>query len=566
MDDSSRLHFDPPPRRAPDRASFNIRRHILRRWLADLPLADPATAGQLLLDALTEVNRLTLSPRARWRFLEALRLAIIDSVAAQRRLFHTQAPTLSGHTQQLALCTEHLLIELGIGYCSLVNESTSRKHHAKVLQRSLHTLGCLLYHYVSIYSPPPPGLWSHLHQLFMQAEQRGSSTLQLPDPLAQRRRRSISETYKQILLLAAAGPYQMRPQVLVAASALTEGWARHAVLRRYSAKGAQGMFTIDTSGDHPPMRQGRISGSSANLYRLDTTPLVALAQRQLQPSLKWRLWRRATPTTGDTASIHLLIQKLGLPPLRQSARLPIQASVDVLFGFSQAYRGLVDSYHLHSLNTAPSQAHFSGRDTQQTSHTHDQDIWSLIYPQELLQRSTKSTEPKIKVQAAPSQHWMLLNSSAGGYCLAAVSGQQPRVQIGELLALCERGKHIAGWQIGVVRWMQQTSQGLRLGVQILGFRPQPALIKQIHERDLSEAAHHSLLLPADSVNDLPATILTRPLAFASGQRAWLKSATGEHAIQLARLLESSNGFLRFEYTVMPTNAASMVTEPESSTT
>lgn len=573
MDDSTTLQLGTPPRQQPAGTSFDVRRRPLRRWLATLPLADPAATAQLLLDALFEVNRLTLTPRSRLRFLELLRAPVADAIAALRRIYCTRELPLSGHNQRLARRVEQMLLELCIGYHSLLSPAPAgahRRSQALLLQRSLHTLGCLLHHYASLYAPPPTGLWAQLHRLYRQAEAQGLEQRVLRDQLAQQGKRSVAATYKHILLLAAAGPYQLRPSALAHAYALTERWAAHATLSHCQANGSSaGTFLVNLAGDLPPSRPNNVAARAQQTLYLDATPIAAMLLRQLQPASWWQFWRRSKTAGLDSELLRQLAASLGLPPLRQSVRLPVQASIEVFIGLTAIHRALVGLHRLDKLDAAADKTHFTSRDRQQDLDPNAPDIWSLIYPTELLRRlaataPTAAARPPA-ASGVPGQAWTLLNSSAGGYCLRSAPGQRSRVQIGALLLLREQGRHHAGWQLGIVRWMRQLPDGLQCGVQALGFMPMPALLRQRQEQGRFGSPCRCLLLPANRISQEPASLLTAPLPGKLHQRALLQGPAGEHEILLSRLLESSNGFMRFEYQAAHPVAANLATERRIST-
>lgn len=572
MDDSPRLQLDPPPRHKPDAASFDTRRRALRRWLAELPVADPTTSGRLLRDALVEINRLQLSPSQRLRTLETLRGPLAGIVSAQaRNVYGTDFP-LPERNQVHARQVEQLLLELAAGYYSLIDERwrSSRKRRALPLQRSLHALNRLLFHYVCLYQPPPPGLWAHLHRLYATAESRGVAELSLPDPLAWRRRRSCADVYKHCLLLAAANPSRMRPQVLTQADALLERWAGLARLQHAEAASHEAFF-VAPDRDAPPLRPSRLGVTGSSLYRLDTAPVVEAARRQLQPPPRWQFWHRSKQTPASRQLIENLLETLDLPPLRQSVRLPAQATMQVYMGLAQVHRGLVHYLGLSGLDPNQPRARFTSRDVPHEGHQEQpDDIWELIYPTELLHRLAKADrQPRPAAEPPPfdtlqSQEWSVINTSAGGYCLHARAACGYRVRVGELLLLRERNKPRTPWQLAVVRWMQQRPDGLQIGIQRLGAMPLPALLKLTHSGGEQDTLLRALLLPADPVSRRPSTLLVQPHALRTKQCVVLRGATGEREIVLADLLESGRGFMWFEYQTLQSAAMTPTEERELS--
>jgi hypothetical protein len=251
--------------------------------------------------------------------------------------------------------------------------------------------------------------------------------------------------------------------------------------------------------------------------------------------------------------------------MRQSIRLPTSASAQVLIGLPQIHRGLLASRGLSDLGDGPDEPTFIGRDLKTEATLGDEDIWDLIYPSDLLQKAARDTAAHPASTGAPTsleQDWQLVNASHGGYCLLSDPNQVTKAQINELVALREYGSRHDSWQIGAIRWMRQLPDGLQIGVQILGAEPSPALSQIKEENGKLGASMRSLLLPADSANSRPATLLTSPLRHAALQRVLLSHPEYKREVLLSQLVESCSGFAQFEYRTT-TQPAAMDRTPRS---
>jgi hypothetical protein len=264
----------------------------------------------------------------------------------------------------------------------------------------------------------------------------------------------------------------------------------------------------------------------------------------------WQFWRRTEPLANPELVRHLAAT-LGLPPMRQSIRLPVQASMEVVVGLSQIHRALADDYGIDSLSPQAADPRFVGRDVRNDLHNGDGDIWSLIYPVDLLRRMATPAKAgntiSARERAGHGQNWTLLNTSAGGYCLQSDPTQPCKAQVNDLVAIRERGDKRYSWQLGVIRWMQQLPDGLQAGIQILGAEPVPILASGLQHAKRTGSPARSLLLPADKATGRPATLLTTPLPQELPQQMLLTGPAGEHEVFLIRLLESCDGFVQFEY-------------------
>lgn len=556
---NSTLDLSPPPRRKPGKGSFDFRERAVEKWLAALPAANLDEAGKTTLDALTQVNQLKMGQSARLRFLERVRPHVNDTVTALERQSLPRGfpqPERSHCARQLS---NALLRELAIGYHTVIQNLSGSKRRqrgkrlALAIQRTIHTLGRLLISSNSRYQPPSKHLWQHLHTLYQIAELHGVAQRAVPDPLLRRvRRSSAADAYKQILLLAAAGPYRMRYNEIDDAYALFERWAPAVRLLHAGDDTGKATFFIDLESDRPPSCQRTDIRGSESARLLDTSALPELAASEKKRP-RWWQFRRPRIQPSDPGLVQRLIIALGMPPMRQSIRLPTCASAQVLIGLPQIHRGLIASRGLNDLDAELDEPTFAGRDLKAEAPLSGDDVWDLIYPSDLLQKAMRDIPAPAASEDAHTtleQDWRLVNASHGGYCLLSDPNQVTKAQINELVALRKYGDRHANWQIGVIRWMRHLPDGLQIGVRILGAEPSPAL-SQIREHGGQLGSPiRSLLLPASRTSERPATLLTSPLRHEAQQHVLLSHAGRKDEALLTQLVESCSGFAQFEYRIM----------------
>lgn len=563
MEHATVLDLSPPPQRKPGSAGFDLRRRAVARWLAELPAAHLGEASRALLDALCQVNQLNVPPMLRLRFLEAVSPRVEDTVESLRRHYLAKEFPLPERSRKIAELAETLLRETAVGYHAAVSQLTAARWRrerrlAFAVQRTMHMLAKLLVESYSLYAPAPGGLWQNLHRLYELAERHGVAHRPVPvRRLAYGGRCSVTDTYKRILLLAAAGPYRMRHSEAGDVYGMLGRWARHCRLIPMPAAGApESAFAVDLRTDDPPRYQRTVGAIGGPIRLLDVSALAGLADQGRRPW--WHVWHRSRPIPNPDV-VRRLVLALGVLPTRQSARLPAKAHIQLVAGLSQIYRSLIAQQGDDAVELGVDAPRFTARDPQPDPLRSD-DVWDLIYPSaDLLQRVPPAAEhgdPESRhVRPPRTQSWRLLNISAGGYCLLSDPQQTARLQVGELLALRETDDRDGNRQVGVVRWMRQQKDGLHIGVQVLGAEPIPALIRSEQEDGSYGSPERSLLLPQDKASGRAATLLVSPQQWAPACGALLKAPDGEREIVLTRLMEASSGFAQFEFQAVALPAA-----------
>src|SRR5690606_13489736 len=105
----------------------------------------------------------------------------------------------------------------------------------------------------------------------------------------------------------------------------------------------------------------------------------------------------------------------------------------------------------------------------------------------------------------------LIDTSPGGYCLEWHDEIPVQVKAGELLGLRETGRQ--KWNVGVVRWVQQTRNSTQLGIQILAPTAIAVGIAIVQKTGGFSEYLRALQLPALKVINQPATLLTNAISF-----------------------------------------------------
>jgi hypothetical protein len=574
MDHLSALDLCPPPQRKPDRESFDYRPKAVEQWLKDLPIANLGETSRALYEALREVNGLQIKSSARIEFLERVGAQVNYAVQGLSKHYPPREFPLPAKSRKIAELSLTLLREMAGGYhiviqSALTGTRTDDKTLALAIYRSLRYSGSLLTEVFGIYEPSPAGLWKVAHGLYLAAEARGIASLPVPDPeRAGTKRATVIDAYKQLLLLAAAGPYKMRHNEAADAYALLERLTPYTQLAAPNAPAAADVtFLVEMNSDAPPRPLVKGAEPRGDARALVTAGLQTVLEENEAGAKRswWRPWRKAQ-VQSDPELLRRIVISLGALPKRQFSRLPVGSrnQVHVMIGLNHIGKTLAE-HHGMKVNAADDPAaRFVSREVGSAEAKTD-DVWDLVFPAELLSKSNKpkaAQTPEAPVrEAADAQHWRLVNMSAGGYCLLSDPGQSARAHVGELIALRELTDSASkSWQLCVIRWMKHVpGEGLQLGVQVLGPTPLPVLVNTGDHDGVNE--RQALLLPEIIAVEQPPTLILPCLqSWAPGRKVKLSALGSDSEIVLGGQLEATSSFVQFAFRAGGADASSQ--EPE----
>ncbi|HEY8555044.1 MAG TPA: hypothetical protein VIL43_10955, partial [Burkholderiales bacterium] len=209
----------------------------VEKWLASLPLLNPAAAGRKLHDALAAYNRMEIEPAQRLELLELLRTPIHHVVTELRKQYVGLPLPLPEHHRRAAQQTMEFHRELAFGYKRLVLASPpgarATAEAALPLHRAIrHLTEMLLAAYLS-YAPYEGTVWREIHALYLHAERLDLAHIAVADRLRETRpETSIADAYKHALLLDLADPYHLPSRMVAKIDQYLQCYAGLATLHR----------------------------------------------------------------------------------------------------------------------------------------------------------------------------------------------------------------------------------------------------------------------------------------------------------------------------------------------
>ncbi len=544
--------------------------------MESLPLANVGQTARLLYDRLTFLNTHQISPTDQLAILEALRPAVdlvLESLG--RHYLHQDLP-LAGRPALVAKLARELLVMMVGGYQLALQQLSGGSSLTRVirngrrgeaLHRRLHYLGQILLHDYQLYRKHPKGLWREVHSTYLAALQSALHERPFASEDARAPGRStISDLYKQILLLGLAGPYRMLQGEVQRVYRALHRWAPLSRLeplepsRTYSAS-----YLVDPGADLPPTYRDNLAAGNIRAWVLDTSRLSDALSRELEAFASASAGAPARPDDPAAPVGAELLGRLalawGLGGTRAAARESADGELGLVYGIDAIIRSLGREDLIRgSANPVNAGAGLSAEEDAMPSF--GSSLWppdAMAVGEDIAIRAGKESPPpwsKTQQDAmAHLDHARIVDRSPRGFHVRLNGrGKRPR-RVGDLVGVVEPGalSEPGAWRVGVVRWMRADApDDVRLGVEILSDRPEPvALCWQARERG-EEVSVPSLLVGDADADDGVFALLTPTFYPASDDRLKLSHGGRVQAIRVLQAIERTRSFAHCRY--LPTGA------------
>ena len=585
-----------PEQSKPTADSFETRPKQVEAWVAALPMANTGESARRIYSALREMNRLVVSSQDRYKAMEILREPIHQITEVLKKHYINQNLPLSPKNQKIAELAIQLNSEMALGYKAVIQDKLGKtfsglsgKTLNVCLHRAIRYLSNVLLCSYQIYIQHPENVWLQIHRLYLYAEAQQLHTNLIKDHVAPEAMldSSISDIYKQILLLALAGPYRLRQHVTGAVYGALENWVGSARIMPYGEiQNDTYAFNIGMNTDAAP-GYFRDDGSvnPAFCRTIDTSELAqkvnnalvsddVLSQKIPEDVLKRLLitWsgksHRTFPRTSKNNDIaitmglsatHHYIDEVIRPLLKDpttvcpSATSSLQSNTDInseddVEDFVLGERAQYTSTPVFGISNLDD---------------HTPDIWDPDFtyrvnnPSYNFNNPESTSEETLEGKASLYAHTPLpckgINESAGGYCMLGylVYGKDSqKVQIGELVGIRDnRESSSTQLSIGIIRRIKNWKNGLELGIQKLAPCADTIALSTIPKGNETEKFQRGLVLPQLAGIDQPATLITHAWHQTNDKLIANVHSHRTH-IQLTKQLETTGVFSQFEFTVL----------------
>ncbi len=233
----------------------------LRRWLEDLPIANPALSTRLLLDFLLQANELEMAPEDRLTALEIIRPSfLLIEENLRSRLLYGGLPK-SDNEHQVFTALSQLAKSFTLGYWITTRELTKReskwlknKQTTLALYRTLLGLANIVVNHYLMNIQIPDWVWMDIHSLYQLSIRSKRQQLKLsntnldPDQPAA----SIHELYVQILLLSLCQPESLTPREILHIYSFVQPLCSLVRVTKEPVPGAKQQCLLLADEDQPP--------------------------------------------------------------------------------------------------------------------------------------------------------------------------------------------------------------------------------------------------------------------------------------------------------------------------
>lgn len=543
----------------------------LQTWVEELPVMNAGESSRQLFRFVQELNRVRVRTPLRLRLLEIVRPALVRVTRSLGRHYLNQSLVLPERSRCIAGLAQAMEAHLADGYKLVAVRGLRRLQEKEgpelvgtAIHRALATLGDMLVRSYQLYWPAPPGLWLELHQLYLLAERHGLAHVPVPDPEADGAPTTPAQLYTRILLLASARPNQLRQQEIALVYDAAREWAAYVEIKE--AGDAADLFVFDLESDRPPIYRTHASVAGPTCRYIDSrllTGKLARAREGVRDDFP------LPPRLGD-ALLGRLQQAWSVLAERSFRRQSQQGEVGLLLGLGALFTELAGDLDVSALQRGGQPGVLQDEDANPflggrrvaPRREPDDGGWSRAWgtPDHSMADDIRVDEIDFtRINTALAEHQRnrprqsvehyrgtKVNASPGGYCLEWQGDTPAALRTGELLGV--REPHGAGWAVGVIRWVKQSSSDrARIGVELLAPGATPCCARSVRKTGAPGEFLRALMLPALAAIGQPATLLLPSVGFAVGAAVEVARPDGTRRATLGRQLNGTASFGQYEY-------------------
>jgi len=564
-------------------------------WLAALPMANVAAAGEQVLAKLHRINRTKLHYNLRHQIIKLLQPAADELTDAIRGQYMSAPLPLSAKKRHLLITVQQLLAELATGYKIIINDvqepvklqQAPQDFLIEAFYGAIGYLSRILLESYLIYTPEPKGVWGKLNQLYRYAESKSIDKRTLASQSEQAESsRSISHAYRRIALLALANPYHLMQGEARTVYLYLDQWAAAChIINPGGSPSIAGKFFVDLAADAPPGYQSKDTQVHALEPRiLDFSKLVEIVSRRTAEISKSDLSSKQAQliTLGGRLERDLLSrlqEAWGKREERQSSREPSVGMVHMAAGLSTCHHYIsgelpftpeLDEVHFYreslgvtdsGLSLVPLEHEpwkseeqaaklrsgvYRPRTSQFDADSSDKDIWEKIYATPISHDDDVDYRTLFSVS-----EWHKKNESEGGLCISCEGGFCIPGRVGELVASKSNTARAAGWTIGAIRWLKMVhDESLDMGIKMLAEGAEAVAIRAIKGAGTGGEYFRALLTHIGDHDDRVATLFAPSAIYDSGTELVVNKTSDLFYVRLTKLLITTKAFSQFRFEVV----------------
>jgi len=542
-------------------------------WVSTLPVTNTNSLVQLLGQALSDLNRMQLSPETRFGIIELLRPSVDVAVANLAKRFLNQPLILPEEPRRMADLGDRLLTVTVTGYTIVAIETIQQRDAIRAANPA--RLACQAIHRALVYGgrkalqnfqlhqPLEIHAWQTLHQLFVLADNQRLAELPVPEPLPGGN--TIKAVYLQTLLLACCKPNQLRQNDLLMLHQALRAWSTEVDLTLHGS--GEDLYVVDLGGDQPPLYRALYREQPGPECRyIDTTPLVTHLNTLRENATKAV---SIDPATGvSTTILDHAITALGSLSLRNFKRRSSNGRLWICAGLSSVHYHVAGQRLFEQMIYGDAEHPGNGArgaDNPFMASRSKADVWQRANPGDYISGAKFDTTRSIDLndttrarvlqeddaELPPNERYpvfeaQLADVSPGGYCLEWAADLPADLKTGDVVGLKEADHK--DWVIAAIRWVSRLNNAKTLiGLELLSPRA-IAYGARIHQKSGDKLPPmRVLLLPEIKLVGQPQTLITPRAGFKERQKVTLGNSREAVAVQLLRHIASTGSFSQFEF-------------------
>ncbi len=559
---------------------FQANAEAAQAWAQSLPVANTQLVVLELRNAISELNRVKMTPDVRFSIMEVLYPGLHVALSTMSKRFLNQPLVMPEEPRQMSELADDLYSLASMAYTLVAvhtlkgPDSITLVNPARLLcesiQRALNFAGRKILQTYQLHQPIQKRCWLELHQLYATAERQQLTGLLVKDEVGGDK--TIATTYLQSLMLGCCKPNQLRQGDLTAVYRGMQEWGD--LIHLNGPDNGKGLFLVDLGSDQPAQYSSLYANTDNPQYRfINTGDLVT----QLE-SLKGESEKSGNSslvfdkdTSLPPGMLDHLIKFMGSMSTRNFSRSPSGESLGICLGMSSSHYHVAEEktfeevlygedYALVTAGPSASNRFLQEEDDRDTweqanphfDRTHDQEqeyggepvdasYLAVLEGQDQQDFSPEERYPIFSVQ--------MIDTSPGGYCLEWPKELPSAVRTGEVVSVREGKDH--DWAIAVIRWVSQMKDAKSLiGIELLSPRATAYGARIQKEAEAEAQLMRVLLLPEIKLVGQPNTLITPRAGFKVNQQVVLLREGEKFLIQLLHQISATADFARFNFRYM----------------
>ncbi|MEZ5501784.1 MAG: GTPase [Halioglobus sp.] len=543
-------------------------------WVQTLPVTNTKSLIQLLGQALSDLNRMKLSPEVRYNIMETLRPNLEVGLSNLSKRFLNQPLIMPQEPARMAQLSNELLTLATTAYTIVaieaiqqrdaIRETNPARLTCQAIHRALVFAGLKVLRNFQLHKAMDIRGWQRLHQLYMLAETQQLADLPVPEPLSGGT--TIKATYLQALIMGCCKPNQLRQTDLAALYRALQQWSE--LVKLNSQKTGDDLFLVDLDSDQPPLYSALYRNKPNARCRYINTAALTEHLKKLKAGTGGKAVSLDKDTSIPFNLLDHLAAALGSMSLRNFKRTVTGNALWICVGLSSTHYHCAGERTFEQVLYSEEDLYAkSGRDTGNPflATRNKVDVWQIANPGDYASDVKVDSDTPVDLDAVTKARLMLeadvnlpanerypvfkvqlADASPGGYCLEWDADLPGDVRAGDIMGLKEE-EH-KEWVIAVIRWLSRLKDAKTLiGLELLSPRA-IAYGARIHQKNGEKSPPmRVLLLPEIKLVGQPQTLITPRTGFKERQKITIGNSAGVRMVQLLRHIASTGSFSQFEF-------------------